>query len=414
MEDAVMTLAGLLFAVLFAFLCAVFLVVVFARFVRRNDAQYEPGVSVVIPAYNESANIRASVESVLNQDYPPEKLEMIVVDDGSTDGTQDILKGYPAIKVRRLDHQGKVSALNAGVAAASHPFVFTLDADTVIVPDCVRNLVRPFADGHVGAVCGNNVVRNRRSILGAFQNVEYHLLNLIANSFSRLFNNGIWFFGSLACYRKSVLVGIGGFKPHARAEDQDIALEIKRAGYRTLNVPDALGETVAPSNLRQLHRQRSRWWVGTLQALFKNRALLRSSRSPSVYFLYLNQAWWSFYALVSLPLIIYQVNYWLPYNSQTMTDLGLYLLRWFSLLGPVWVVAKIPENGLQLYSVFGVLSGIMTTAMVFASLKTAKQRLQPLHLFAIFFYFPYTIALNTIILVSILTNRFWKKSHYVK
>lgn len=414
MEDAVMTLAGLLFAVLFAFLSVVFLVVVSARFVRRSYPAYEPGVSVVIPAYNESANIRATVDSVLAQEYPSEKLEIIAVDDGSTDDTQDILKSYPSIKVNQLDHKGKVAALNAGVAAASHPFVFTLDADTVIAPDCVRHLVRPFADKRVGAVCGNNIVRNRRSIIGAFQNVEYHLLNLIANSFSRLFNNGIWFFGSLACYRKSLLVGIGGFKTHARAEDQDIALEIKRAGYRTLTVPDALGETVAPSNLRQLHRQRSRWWIGTLQALFKNRAILSSSASSSVYFLYLNQAWWSFYAIVSLPLILYQVNYWLPYNSQTVADLGMYLLRWFSLLGPVWVVAKIPENGLQLYSAFGVLSGIMTTAMVFAALKTAKQRVHPLNLFAIFFYFPYTIALNTIILVSILTNRFWKKSHYVK
>ena len=414
MKDLIMILSSVLFGMLFIFLVFIFSIFIASRFFTPSGKKFEPSVSVVIPAYNEEKNIQECVDSVFNSNYPKEKMEVIVVDDGSKDNTLKILKKYKNIHVLRQNHLGKVEALNLGVRNSTHQFVFTVDADTTLDENCIKELMMPFADEIVGATTGNNTVKNKKSLVSYFQNIEYHFINLIANSFSTVFNNGIWFSGSLACYRKATLKKIGHFKKDTLAEDQDIALEMRKAGYKTINSPRAFGHTVVPATFKELYRQRARWWIGTLQSIVKNKSLFSRKSSPSILFFYISQFWWSFYAFLSLPLIIYQVNYWLPYNTQSSLSIFNYFFKWFSLLGPISVVYKIPENGISLYSIFGVMSGIITTVLSISALRTFKDRINLKNIFAIFFYFPYTIVLNIIILVSILRNRFWVKSYYIK
>src|SRR3989344_5884994 len=212
MKDIIMLISSVLFGVLFAFLVFIFSVFVISRFFKHKTVKFEPNVSIVIPAYNEEKNIQECVDSVFNSDYPKEKMEVIVVDDGSKDNTLELLKKYKKIKILRQNHLGKVEALNLGARSSSHDFIFTADADTTLDKNCLRELLIPLADEKVGATTGNNNVKNKKSIASAFQNVEYHFINLIANSFSTVFNNGIWFSGSLACYRKTTLKKIGHFK----------------------------------------------------------------------------------------------------------------------------------------------------------------------------------------------------------
>ena len=122
-------------------------------------------VSVIVPAYNESAGIEAAVRSLLASDHP---VEIIVVDDGSTDGTADLVESLrlPNVRVIRQANAGKPAALNTGIAAASYDLLVMVDGDTVFEPDAVRTLVQPFADPRVGAVSGNAKVINRRGLLG--------------------------------------------------------------------------------------------------------------------------------------------------------------------------------------------------------------------------------------------------------
>ena len=266
----------------------------------------------------------------------------------------------------------------------------------------------------VGAATGNSKVKNNKSLLGIFQNIEYHYNNLIRSSFSNLFNNGIWFFGALACYRKDVLKKINYFKTDTLTEDMDIALEIRKAGFTTINVYKATGFTIVPKTLRELYNQRARWWMGVLQSLVKNKQLFHRKSSPAILFLFINQFWWTFYAFLSLPAIIYQVNYWLPYNTTTFAALFGYLFRWFSLLGPIYVIYKIPEWGLSYYSFFGVLSGIISAFLIIASIRMFKDKLNIKNMVAIFFYFPYTIILNIIILLSLLRFSFLKNKFFIR
>ena len=409
-----MLISSILFGILFLYLVFIFMIFLISNFFKRKNEDFEPKVSVVVPTYNEQNNIKECLDFIFKSNYKKNKLEVMVVDDGSTDNTLKILKKYKEVKVLRQEHLGKVEALNLGALNSSHEFILTVDADTVLNKDCLKELIKPFFHHDIGATTGNNNVRNNNSIICAFQNVEYHFSNLIRNSFSKVFDNGIWFSGSVACYRKSALKRIGYFKKDTLAEDQDIALEMKKFGYRTINAPKAVGYTIAPNKIKDLYKQRTRWWIGTLQSIVKNKELFSRKSSPSILFLYTNQFWWSFYAFLSLPLIIYQINYWLPYNTQTLFSTLSYLFKWFSLMGPIYVLYKIPEWGISLYSIFGVLAGIMTTIISISALRMFKDRISLKNLFVIFFYFPYTIILNIIILTSLLRHRFWEKSFYIK
>jgi len=409
-----MTLGGLFFGILFSFLMFVFLIFLISRFIKRSSVNFEPNVSIIIPAYNEEANISKCLDSVFDLDYPKDKTEVIVVDDGSTDRTLNIINNYKMVKILKQNHKGKSEALNLGTKSALYDFILTLDADTIVDKDCLKEIVKPFADKNVGATTGNSKVRNRNTLTGIFQNIEYHYNNLIRNSFSVVFNNGIWFFGALACYRKSVLKKIGYFKTDTLTEDMDIALEIKKAGYKTLNVYTACGHTIVPSTFKELYSQRSRWWVGVLQSLVKNKELFSHKSSPSILFLFVNQFWWSFYAFLSLPVILYQVNYWLPYNSQSYISLFSYLFRWFTLTGPFYVIYKIPEWGISFYSIFGVISGIISTILIVAAIRMFRDRLNFKNLFAIFFYFPYTIFLNMIIFLSLIKVKSLKNRFFIR
>ena len=409
-----MFIGGILYLFLFLFLLGIFIIVIASLFTKEKKTKnYTPNVSIIIPAYNEEKNIGACIASLRKLAYPQNKLEIIVVDDGSTDATADIAK-KAGVRVVKGQHKGKVAALNLGVKHAKYDFIFTIDADTIVEKNCLKALTAPLADSDVGATTGNSKIKNNTSVLGMFQSIEYHYNNLIRVAFSKVFKNGIWFFGALACYRKSALKQIGFFKKDTLAEDMDSALELRRKGYRTVNVEDAFGHTIAPATVGELFIQRRRWWIGTLQSLWKSRKLFSPKSPMSINFLFINQWWWSFYAFVSLPLIIYQVNYWLPYNMQNISMLFWYLFRWFTLSGPFYVIYMIPEWGVSWYSIFGVLSGIVSFIMIAMAVYAFKDKGWRGNTMGAFLYFPYTILLNTLIALSIIRYMLKRERFFIR
>jgi cellulose synthase/poly-beta-1,6-N-acetylglucosamine synthase-like glycosyltransferase len=409
-----MILSSFIFALLFLFLFSVFVTSIASLFQKKQETNHEPKVSVVIPCYNEEKNIEKCLNAVYSSDYPLEKIEVIVVDDGSTDKTAEVVKNYHKnVKLIKGKHKGKSEALNLGVKNAIHNIICTIDADTEIENTTLKRLVQPFLSQNVGATNGSCIAKNKNSLLGIFQNIEYHYNNLIRKSFSILFNNGIWFYGAFACYRKDILEKIGYFKKDSMTEDADIALEIYAAGYKTINVHDAFGHVLVPSTFKAFIKQRTRWWMGVLQALKKNKHLFSRKSSPSILFLFINQYWWSFYSIVALPIIAYQFYFWLPSNLSSLFAIGSYTFRWFSLLGPLYVLYKIPEGWLSIYNVFGILSGIISAFLITKALYLFKEGFKIKNLIAIFFYFPYTIILNTIIVISLLSMLFFRKKYFI-
>lgn len=245
-----------------------------ARGRRRIDVAVRPQVTepvtVIVPAYNESAGIEAAVRSISASTHP---VEVIVVDDGSTDGTADLVDALalPGVTVIRKDNGGKPSALNAGIAAASHGIVVMVDGDTVFEPDTVRALVQPFAAPGTGAVSGNTKVANRSGILGAWQHIEYVVgFNLDR----RLFDVAECMPtvpGAIGAFRREALFAVGGVSDDTLAEDTDLTMALCRDGWRVVYQDDARAWTEAPASLGALWKQRYRWCYGTLQAMWKHR-----------------------------------------------------------------------------------------------------------------------------------------------
>ncbi len=415
--NIIMLLSSYVFGLLFAFLMLVLITAFISNFKKVEKREYEPKVSVVVPCYNEEKDIGKCLDSIYASNYPKDKMDVVVVDDGSSDNSLRILeeykKKYEGLEIIQGKHGGKSEALNLGVEKAKNEIIFTVDADTIVGKNTLKRLVLPFVNDNVGATNGSCVARNKKSFWGMFQNVEYHYNNLIRKSFSVLFNNGIWFYGAFACYRKSLLDKIGGFKKDSMTEDADIALEIYANGFKTVNVHDAFGYVLVPTSLKALISQRTRWWIGVLQSLKKNRNLFSRKSSPSILFLFVNQYWWSFYALISLPIIAYQFNYWLPSNIGSIGQTFMYTFRWFSLLGPFHVLYKIPEWGINLYSFFGVMSGVISALLITKAFYIFKEKLSFRSILGIFFYFPYTIVLNTIIIISLIKIIFLKRAYFI-
>ncbi len=229
-------------------------------------------VSIIVPAYNESAGIEAAVRSLLASDHP---VEIIVVDDGSTDGTADLVEslGLP-VRVIRRQNAGKPAALNTGLATASYELVVMVDGDTVLEPTTVRTIVQPFADPGVGAVSGNAKVVNRRGLLGRWQHIEYVVgFNLDRRLFD-LAECMPTVPGAIGAFRRPALLDLGGVSEVTLAEDTDLTMALCRAGWRVVYEEHARAWTEAPASLNALWRQRYRWCYGTLQAMWKHRGAL--------------------------------------------------------------------------------------------------------------------------------------------
>ncbi|MEU3521399.1 bifunctional polysaccharide deacetylase/glycosyltransferase family 2 protein [Streptomyces sp. NPDC006654] len=240
---------------------------------RSWGAPVTERVSVIVPAYNESAGIEAAVRSLLASDHP---VEVVVVDDGSTDGTADLVESLrlPGVRVIRQKNAGKPAALNTGLAAATCDLVVMVDGDTVFEPGTVRTIVQPFADPKVGAVSGNAKVVNRGGLLGRWQHIEYVVgFNLDRRLFD-LAECMPTVPGAVGAFRRRALLALGGVSDTTLAEDTDLTMALCRAGWRVVYEEHAIAWTEAPASLNALWRQRYRWCYGTLQAMWKHRGAL--------------------------------------------------------------------------------------------------------------------------------------------
>ncbi len=264
-----------------AFVGTLAVVYYFKRKGWRFNPDYRPSVSVLIPCYNEATVIEDTVASVLASSY--DNFEVIVIDDGSWDGTADVVEkrfaGAPKVRLIRQANAGKATALNRGNAESSGDILIALDGDTQFLPTTIEKLVRHFEFLETGAAAGNAKVGNRINLLTACQALEYITSqNLDRRAFDLL--NGITVVpGAVGAWRRSLVVEIGGFESDTLAEDQELTMRILRRGKDVVYEPDAVAYTEAPDRLRGLIRQRFRWCYGTLQCIWKHRGAVFESAS---------------------------------------------------------------------------------------------------------------------------------------
>ena len=233
-----------------------------------------PSISLIVPAFNEEITIKKSIQSLIELDYP--KYEIIVVDDGSTDGTLKIAKEFQKSKVKVIhqSNQGKPSALNNGIKNSTGEIIVTVDADTTLEKDSLKKISARFAkNNQIGAVAGNVKVIPEKSIMNIIQGTEYTVgINLVRKAQSML---GCVMIvpGPIAALKREAVEKVGLFSSDTFAEDFDITMKILKQGYKVEYEDTAISYTDAPKNLEDFMKQRRRWYRGMLQVLDKHRSL---------------------------------------------------------------------------------------------------------------------------------------------
>lgn len=285
-----------------------------------------PGISVLVPAYNEEAGIVESVRSLLDLAYPVH--EVVVVNDGSKDGTVERLReAFDLVPVRKAlrstietapvravyvsrrarnlcvidkENGGKADALNAGICAAEHPYVCSIDADAVLETDALLRVVRPILDdpelvaatgGIVRIANGCRIEHGRvldvalpANTIAAVQVLEYFRAFLIGRVGWSAANALLIISGAFGLFRRDVVEAVGGYAERTVGEDVELVVRLHRhlrkrgLPYRIEFVPDPVCWTEAPESLRVLSRQRRRWHRGLGETLWRHRRIIGNPR----------------------------------------------------------------------------------------------------------------------------------------
>jgi cellulose synthase/poly-beta-1,6-N-acetylglucosamine synthase-like glycosyltransferase len=256
---------------------------------RDLERPNTPKVSIIIPAHNEELCIRDTLQSLIRIDYPG--LEILLVDDGSTDKTYANAEPFAGIyadktvKIFRKPQGGKASALNLAFHYSTGEFIVCMDADSQPASDSVRMLLRRFVHDNIGACAGQVVIRNRYNLLTHLQALEYMLMNGTARMFQSYFSSVLIAPGPLTMFRRGVLQRLqeqrsaddhgrrqlpgkvfGPWESDTFAEDTKLSLSLLASGADIVYEPAALCFTSAPTYVQNLLNQRYRWTRGNIQA----------------------------------------------------------------------------------------------------------------------------------------------------
>ncbi|HZP71922.1 MAG TPA: glycosyltransferase [Gaiellaceae bacterium] len=236
------------------------------------DVGYRPQVSIVIPAFNEEGAIEQTIEAILASLYPPEKLDVVVVDDGSTDSTWDRMlaaqERNPSVVCVRFDkNRGKRAAMAEGIRRATAEICAFVDSDSVLEPDALARIVADFGDPRVGAVVGHADVLNKTSNwLTRMQQVRYYVAFRVIKGSESLFGAVTCASGCFSAYRRDALLAIlDKFenqhflgRQSTFGDDRALTNYVLR-NWRVMYQSRAISHTIVPEHLRQFGRQQLRW-----------------------------------------------------------------------------------------------------------------------------------------------------------
>lgn len=246
---------------------------------RRKKLTVYKKVSISIPAYNEEKNIGETIESVLKLDYPKSKVEIIVVNDGSTDKTSEIVSGIIGenkesnIFLINQKNSGKGAALNRALHNATGEYFVSLDADSFVKKDALRVMLPEFQEENIAAVLPLMKISNPRTLLEKIQWCEY-LINFFYKRIMSVINCVHVAPGPFSVYRKKALIRVGGFDENNLTEDLEVTLRLQKNRYKIIQLLNTEVYTIAPKKLVDFYKQRNRWYKGAVLNAFLHKDMI--------------------------------------------------------------------------------------------------------------------------------------------
>lgn len=324
--------------------------------------------SAVVAGYNEANSIRACVESI-NTD------QVIVVDDGSTDGMWKIVEqlkaeGLVHKAIRLPTRSSKITALNLGLEECTGEIVFIIDADTVLQPGAIDAALRYFADPKVGAVSCDLKVHNEGATLTTrFQAIEYAIAISMGRRVADVLDLIPNVSGACGAFRRSALREVGGLDMEV-SEDAALTMKLRNAGYKIRFAPEAVGKTRVPETLAALTLQRFRWDSGLISVWCRRCIGNISPLSPHFRLIealvILDVIWFSIVLPLALP--IYYVWLWSNVGEFAFTLLGAIFLGLTILDVFVCIVARVPLRLLPYIPLYTLMQNVVMRPVRIAAL----------------------------------------------
>ncbi|MBU3669009.1 MAG: glycosyltransferase [Candidatus Taylorbacteria bacterium] len=233
----------------------------------RSDPSTKPSVTIIVPIWNEEKTVVKTVLSLLDLNYPKDKLKIMVVDDGSKDNSWSVVqqfKDHPQVLLHQKENGGKYTALNYAIEHATTEYIGCLDADSFVDSEALNHIMPYFNEEGVVAVTPSMKIKNPDTILGMVQNAEYNM-GIFTRKMLGLLDAQYVTPGPFSIFRRSIFQEVGLYKHAHNTEDLEMALRIQDRHYKIRNAHKAVVYTVGPRTLYKLYKQRVRWTGGFMQ-----------------------------------------------------------------------------------------------------------------------------------------------------
>lgn len=391
----VLSVVQLVFTVLsFLFVLSYYVLLFVPRQASRREHHFS-SVSFIVPVHNEEAYIAQAIASIKAASFHGTK-QIIVIDDGSSDGSFSLLRKMEGIILLQTAHLGKAAALNKGLSVATGEVIAIVDGDSYVRPDALHHLVRVLEEKNVAAACCPVRVRNRKGLFTMWLHLSEIYYSLLRSLFAKL-NANITTPGPLSVYRRDVLVALGGFSEEGFAEDADIAVRLIRRGYRVGFSEQAIAETNMPHTLRWIWWQRTRFARGLVNLLRRHmrfgKGFVDVYVFPLMLFGYLQ-------GLIMGLITVYQMisGYLVYFYGQGVVfsiDVALFFFNWLSLFGFFsWALdVAVGSAPLTILSGIAIVSSLLTYPLYILAFLRYDKKIDLWHVLPFLFLTPFWLFL---------------------
>lgn len=370
-------------------------------------------ISVLIPAYNEEKGIKKTIESILNQNYPKNKYEIIVVNDGSTDNTKKICIEFQKkglIKLINKSNGGKASALNIGIQYTKGELIYILDADSFADKNSFSHLIGYFDNKKVAAVTSSMKITEKKRFLQKIQWLEY-LFGILMRKVMSLFNSLYVTPGPGSIYRKSVILEVGGFSTKTLTEDMEIAFNIQDHGYVIESSLNSIVHTTPPKGIIPLIKQRRRWYTGFIEDSVKYRHFYFNK----------NKGFLGRFLLPTNVLSTFSLLFLVLYSFYTVAKTSFLNISKVSAINfDIVPMIRMPDFfstlfGINIFTVLGILFFVISLFIIYYSVRVSNEKLDLKNNFLdyIFYLFFYSILMAVFWSDSILYKLFFREKERV-
>jgi cellulose synthase/poly-beta-1,6-N-acetylglucosamine synthase-like glycosyltransferase len=341
-----------------------------------------PGVSIMVPCYNEERTVKKTITSLLELNYPREKLTIIVIDDGSKDSTWQVVQEFasnPSVMLlQKINEGSKFSALNFGLKHVHTEIVGCLDADSRVDSEALRHSVEWFSRDDVYGVVPSMVIDSPKSIMQYMQKVEYELSTYLRQALHMMESLYVAP-GPLTLFRKEVFDKLGPYKEAHHTEDLEIALRMQCAGMRLVHSKKSLVYTHGPRIWPQLLKQRVRWTYGFIKNIIDYRPSIFSGELGDLSIFILPIGFISIIiSVIALPILLFNLIYSINNEAQQIIVSGL---RFHA---PQFNLFTIPS---QAYALLGLVSlAILATTLIIARKVILKKSILSFDLATLIIY----------------------------